>query len=53
MKSLFLTDYDLSVDVKNTRLVFKQGINDLLGKESTNVIELPARSYNYGSDHTG
>src|SRR5579884_3347974 len=42
MKSLFLTGYGLSVSVKNTRLVFKQGINDPFGKEKRSAIELPA-----------
>lgn len=48
MKSFFLTGYGLPVSVKNTRLVFKQGINDPLGKEKTEVTELPALAANFG-----
>lgn len=40
MKSLFLTGYGLSVSVKNTRLVFKQGIDPFSTKRE--VLELPA-----------
>lgn len=45
MKSLFLTDYRLSLTVKNTRLVFEQEINDPFrkrGKEKQDIMELPA-----------
>ena len=42
MKSLFLTGYGLSIKVQNTRLIFKEGINDPFGKEKRKVIELPA-----------
>jgi hypothetical protein len=38
MKSLFLTGYGLSIKVQNTRLVFKQGINDPLRKEKRNIL---------------
>lgn len=40
MKSLFLTGYGLSVSVKNTRLVFKQGIDPFSKKRE--ILELPA-----------
>jgi hypothetical protein len=39
MKTLFLTGYGLSVCVKDTRLVFKQGIDDPFGREKREVIE--------------
>ena len=42
MRSLFLTGYGLSVNVKNTRLIFKQGINDPFAKEKQEIMELPA-----------
>src|SRR5690348_9180494 len=42
MKSLFLTGYGLSVSIKNTRLVFKQGVNDPFEKEKLDAIELAA-----------
>jgi CRISPR/Cas system-associated endonuclease Cas1 len=41
LRTLFLTGYGLSVSVKNSRLVFKQGINDPFGKEKYSVQELP------------
>lgn len=47
MKSLFLTGYGLSVKVQNTRLVFKQGINDPFGREKAEVLELPASAANF------
>jgi CRISP-associated protein Cas1 len=47
MKSLFLTGYGLSVKVQNTRLVFKQGINDPFGKEKPGILELPASAANF------
>jgi predicted fused transcriptional regulator/phosphomethylpyrimidine kinase len=34
MKALFLTGYGLAVRVRDTRLVFKQGINDPFGREN-------------------
>jgi CRISP-associated protein Cas1 len=40
MKSLFLTGYGLSVSVKNTRLVFKQGMSDPFSKDRE-TLELP------------
>ena len=40
MKSLFLTAYGLSINVKNTRVVLKQGINDPFSNECE-TIELP------------
>jgi hypothetical protein len=40
MESLFLTGYGLSISIKNTRLVFKQGINDPLSKEKTNTLTI-------------
>lgn len=40
MKSLFLTGYGLSLSVKNTRLVFKQGIDPF--SKNNEVLELPA-----------
>jgi CRISPR-associated protein Cas1 len=42
LKSLFLTGYGLSASVKNTRLVFKQSVNDPFGREKSEVLELPA-----------
>lgn len=47
MKSLFLTGYGLSVKVQNTRLVFKQGINDSFQREKPDVLELPASAANF------
>src|SRR5436853_97471 len=41
MKSLFLTGYGLSISVKNTRLVFKQGINDPFRKDKNEILEMP------------
>ena len=40
MKSLFLTGYGLSVNVKNMLIVFKQGMNDPFSKDRQ-VLELP------------
>jgi predicted fused transcriptional regulator/phosphomethylpyrimidine kinase len=34
MEELFLTGYGLAVRVRDTRLVFKQGINDPFGREN-------------------
>jgi CRISPR-associated protein Cas1 len=45
MKTLFLTGYGLSVSVKNTRLVFKQGIDPFTDKQK--VIELPASACDF------
>jgi CRISPR-associated protein Cas1 len=50
MQNLFLTGYGLSISVKNTRLVFKHGINDPFSKQSaTNNtrIELPVSACNF------
>lgn len=47
MKSLFLTGYGLSVSVKSSRLVFKEGINDPFGKEKPSVFELPASACDF------
>lgn len=47
MKSLFLTGYGLSIKVQNTRLVFKQGINDPFGREKPEVLEIPASAANF------
>jgi CRISPR-associated protein Cas1 len=47
MISLFLSGYGLSINVKKTRLVFKQGISDPFRKEKPNVIELPASACNF------
>ncbi len=47
MKTLFVTGYGLSVSVKNTRLVSKQGINDPFGNEKPVVLELPAAACNF------
>src|SRR5437870_8263808 len=47
MKTLFLNGYGLSVKVQNTRLVFKQGVNDPFRKEKPNVLELPASAANF------
>ena len=44
MKTLFLTGYGLSVSVKNTRLVFKQGY-DLVQKQQ--ALELPASACDF------
>src|SRR5919205_4498175 len=41
IRSLFLTGYGLSVNVKNTRLIFKQGINDPFAKDKSESMELP------------
>jgi CRISP-associated protein Cas1 len=46
MKTLFLTGYGLSINVKNTRVVFKQGINDTFSKESKSI-ELPASACDF------
>ena len=46
LKSLFLTGYGLSTNVKNTRVVFKQGINDSFSKESKSI-ELPASACDF------
>jgi len=40
VKSLFLTGYGLSVSVRNTRLVFKQGLDPF--SKDREVLELPA-----------
>ena len=45
MKSLFLRGYGLSIKVKNTRLVFSQGID--LFSDKREVLELPARACNF------
>lgn len=42
MKSLFLHGYGLSIKVKNTRLVFSQGLDPFSDKRDT--LELPARA---------
>lgn len=47
MKSLFLTGYGLSIKVQNTRLVFKQGINDPFRRETPETLELPASACNF------
>lgn len=47
MKSLFLTGYGLSIRVQDTRLVFKQGINDPFGKEKPKELELPVSAANF------
>jgi CRISPR-associated protein Cas1 len=47
MKSLFLTGYGLSIRVKNTRLVFKQGVNDPFRREKEEVLEIPVSSANF------
>jgi len=41
-ESLFLTGYGLSVSVKNTRLLFKQGINDPFENKNADIVELHA-----------
>src|SRR5437867_6967539 len=45
MKTLFLTGYGLSVHVKNTRLVFKQGVDPF--SNDREVLELPASAFNF------
>ena len=40
MKSLFLHGYGLSIKVKNTRMVFSQGLDTFSNKRET--LELPA-----------
>ncbi len=45
MKSLFVTGYGLSVSVKNTRLVFKQGIDPL--SKNSEVLELPVSACDF------
>jgi hypothetical protein len=47
MKSLFLTGYGLSVSVKNTRLVFKQGMHDPFRREKRQSLEIPANAANF------
>jgi hypothetical protein len=46
LKSLFLTGYG-SIRVKNTRLVFKQGVNDPFRRENEEILEIPASSANF------
>ena len=41
MKTLFLTGYGLSLSVKNTRLVFKQGIVPFSKREEEMALEKP------------
>jgi CRISPR-associated protein Cas1 len=45
VKSLFLTGYGLSLSVKNTRLVFKQGIDQF--SKSREALELPASACDF------
>jgi CRISPR-associated protein Cas1 len=45
MKSLFLRGYGLSIKVKNTRMVFSQGIDPFSSKRET--LELPATACNF------
>jgi len=45
MKSLFLHGYGLSIKVKNTRMVFSQGIDPFYSKRET--LELPATACNF------
>ncbi len=45
MKSLFLHGYGLSVSVKNTRLVFKQGLSPFSEKQES--IEIPSSKCNF------
>ena len=45
MKSLFLHGYGLSIKVKNTRMVFSQGIDPFSDKRKT--FELPATACNF------
>jgi CRISPR-associated protein Cas1 len=47
MKTLFVQGYGLSIKVQNTRLVFKQGVNDPFGREKLEVLELPASATNF------
>lgn len=47
MKSLFLTGFGLSVSVKNSRLIFRQGINDPFGREKPSILELPASACDF------
>ena len=45
MKSLFLHGYGLSIKVKNTRMVFSQGIDSFSAKRET--LEIPATACNF------
>src|SRR2546422_3580999 len=45
MKTLFLTGYGLSINVKNTRLVFKHGLDPF--SQNKEVLELPASACNF------
>jgi CRISPR-associated protein Cas1 len=45
MKSLFLRGYGLSIKVKNTRMVFSQGIDPFSSKKET--LEIPATACNF------
>jgi hypothetical protein len=45
MKSLFLHGYGLSVSVKNTRLLFKQGLEPFSEKQK--ILELPSSKCNF------
>jgi len=45
MRSLFLRGYGLSIKVKNTRMVFSQGIDPFSSKRET--FELPATACNF------
>jgi len=46
MKSLFLTGYGLSLSIKNTRLVFKQGSTPF-SEHNRETLELPASACNF------
>lgn len=50
MKSLFLNGYGLSIKVKNTRMVFTQGIDPFSDKRET--LELPATACDYLYENT-
>lgn len=47
MRSLFLTGYGLSIRVKNTRLVFRPGIDDSFRKEKQEFLEIPPSAANF------
>jgi hypothetical protein len=48
MKSLFLQGYGLSIKIKNTRLVFSQGIDPF--SNTKEVLQLPASALSVRQD---
>jgi CRISPR-associated protein Cas1 len=47
LKTLFLTGYGLSLSVRNTRLVVKQGMNDPFGREKPQSLEMPVSAADF------